>query len=169
MDFSWIRPAALFILGAVVMGLIGAGWYMLYHAKWRGAVDADRSTFKRFMDEVRDDIKKILGRLPRAVTEGHSPLRLNDLGKAVSKEIDARAWADRIIPTVSKKLENHEAFEIQDFCFVYVTKMDYSEEEERAIKKSAYENAISVDQVKRVLAIELRDKLLAIEGLEAPS
>ena len=168
MDFLWLRPAAFVILGAVVMGLLGAGWYMLYHAKWRGAVDADRSTFKKFMDEVRDDIKKILGRLPPAVVEGHSPLRLNDLGKIVSEEIDARAWADRIVPTVSNKLENHEAFEIQDFCFVYVTQMEYSEQENRAIRKSAYENAISVEQVQRVLAIELRDKLLAIEGLEAP-
>ena len=64
-----LPPAALFILGTLVMGLLGAGWYMLYHAKWRGAVDADRSTFKGFMDEVRDDIKKILGRLPRDQTE----------------------------------------------------------------------------------------------------
>ena len=64
-----LPPAALFILGTLVMGLLGAGWSMLYHAKWRGAVDADRSTLKRFMDEVRDDIKKILGRLPRDQTE----------------------------------------------------------------------------------------------------
>ena len=104
-------------------------------------------TLKDFIREVRDDIKKILGRLPPAVTEGQSPLRLNDLGKAVSREIDARAWADRIVPTVARRIEDQEAFEIQDFCFVYVPRMEYSEQEERAIKKSAYENAISVEQV----------------------
>lgn len=163
-----MRPAALFILGAVVMGFLGTGWYMLYHAKWRGAVDADRTSFKEFMKEVRDDIKKILGRLPLAVAEGQSPFRLNDLGKSVSEDIGARAWADRIVPTVADRLKGREAFEIQDFCFAYVSEMEYTEQEKRAIKKSAYENAIEEGQVRRVLAIELRDKLLAAAGLEAP-
>ena len=159
---GWVAPISMLALAG---GLIGVG-------VWIGAVNTNMKNFKdglaELAKEIRDDIKKILGRLPATIAEGQSPLRLNDLGKAVSKEIAARTWADRLIPTVAKRLEGNEAFEIQDFCFLYVTDLEYSEEEARAIKKSAYDNAISVEQVRRVLAIELRDKLLAIADLDAP-
>ncbi len=61
-----------------------------------GKVDADRATFKEFMAKIREDIKKILRRLPPRTVEGASPLRLTELGEQVSKEIGASEWADRI-------------------------------------------------------------------------
>ncbi len=67
------------------------------------------------------------------------------------------------------RTEGWEAYEIQDFCFKYVSdEMERSDAEERAVKKSAYEHGIRDNQVWRVLAIELRDKLLTLTGQEAP-
>ncbi|MYA32664.1 MAG: hypothetical protein F4164_05305 [Gemmatimonadales bacterium] len=155
---GWVAPVS--VLG-IVGALLGAGM-------WIGAVNSDRKSFGEFMNEVRDDIKKILGRLGSAVADGNSPLRLNELGKAISEEINARAWADKHVPIVASRLEGSEAFEIQDFCFAYVTQVEYTDSEERTIRRSAYENAIDAYEVRRVLAFELRDKLLAKAGLEAP-
>jgi len=45
---------------------------------------------------------------------------------------------------------------------------NYSEEELRLIKSLAYQNGISDFDVCRVLGFKLRDKLLEIEGKEAP-
>lgn len=170
MSFSFLMEPVVYLLAfGVVVGAGAILWFLIDHRGWRGRVDADRTAFKNFMAEVRADIKKILGRLPRTVAEQQSPLRLNDLGHAVSEAINAREWADRIIPDVAERLEGSEAFEVEDFCFVYVGHtMEYSEEENRVIKRAAYENGLADEEVKRVLAIELRDKLLTRAGLEAP-
>ena len=57
---------------------------------WVGAVNADRRSFKEFMTEVRDDLNKILARLPPRVFAGESPIELTDLGKNISARSTAR-------------------------------------------------------------------------------
>lgn len=156
---GWVAPVSVLTLAGI---LIGTGM-------WIGAVNSDRTTFKAFMKEVRDDIKTILGRLPSPAETKQSPLRLNDLGRTVSRAINADVWADKILPDVAERLKGSEAFEIEDFCFMYVGHvMEYSEQEKRLIKRVGYENGLTDNDVRRVLAIELRDKLLTSAGLEAP-
>ncbi len=45
------------------------------------------------MNEVRDDIKKILDRLPAKAVASGSPIQLTNLGQSISKQIDAKKIA----------------------------------------------------------------------------
>ena len=61
------------------------------------------------------------------------------------------------------------AYEIQEFSFDYVeNELTPSEDERKAMRRTAYEQGARMEQIRRVLAIELRDKLLERAGLEAP-
>lgn len=61
------------IIGILALGLtvLGGGWALLRRAiraaGWRGEVNADRVSFKEFMQEIRDKIDKIFDRLPPVV------------------------------------------------------------------------------------------------------
>ncbi len=79
------------------------------------------------------------------------------------------AWAIRTAPDLEERIDGLEAFEIQRFCFDHTAKPGtFDDRMTRAIQKSAYERGVREEQVVRVLAIELRDKLLELAGLEAP-
>lgn len=136
---------------------------------WIGSVNTDRTNFKEFMREIKDKIDKIFSRLPPVVATGQSPIRLTDLGKAISKELDASAWANRIADTVQDRVKGKEAYDIQHFSFEYVDNDDkYTDKERSMIRRIAYENGVSEEQVRRVLGIELRDKLLAKMSMDTP-
>ena len=146
---------AYLIIGLAALGAIfGVG-------KWVGAVNADRISFKTFMNEVRKDIKEILQRLPAKVVTGQSPVRLTDLGKRVSECLDApsivRGLASELIDRVAGKPD----YEVQEMCFSYIDE-EYTPppEVETVVRKCAYEHGIERDQVMRVLGVELRDQLL---------
>lgn len=62
-----------------------------------------------------------------------------------------------------------EAYEIQEFSFAYVeNRLTPSEREMKAMQRTAYEQGVRMKQIRRVLAIELRDKLLARMDWQAP-
>ena len=77
------------IIGTIL--LLAAGLFVRSNkashkfGKWQEEVDTDRKAFKDFMKEIRQDIKKILERLPQRTIESTSPLRLTDLGKKISQ------------------------------------------------------------------------------------
>lgn len=125
----------------------------------------------RLTDALREfmrDVKTALVRAPSPVDRSESPIRLTDLGQAISTELNASDWADRTAAVVSVEVEGNEPYEIQDFCFRYVATHEYPNDEQREIRRAAYQHGLPVEQVLRVLAIELRDKLLTIADLEAP-
>lgn len=102
--------------------------------------------------------------IPSVTSE--SPLRLSELGKTLSEEIDAEAWVERIADQLKVSVAGKDAYEIQSFCFDYVENTDqYSDQERRTIHKVAYQRGIMAEEIRRVLAIELRDKLLEHTGL----
>ena len=146
-------------------------------SEWKGKVDSDRTAFRKFMEEVREDIreiradiKKIFERLtPLTATTG-SPLRLTDLGKKVSEEIEAKEWARELAETLADELKNKTPFEIQETCRKYcfdMKRLQPSEERLALCGTSAYENGIELKQVYNVLGLELRDIVLQRFGLAA--
>ncbi len=144
--------------------------------EWKGAVDTDRKSFKEFMKKVRDDLKeirndigKIFVRIGPKVSVGQSPVRLSDLGSSISKEINALEWAEKVASAVQGQVKGLEAYEIQDFSFKYAeNETHYSDQEQRDIRRSAYENGVTDEQVRRVLGIELRDRLLELVSMDPP-
>lgn len=128
---------------------------------WKGGVDSDRETFKGFMNEIRNDIKQILKRLPPDTVRGDSPLQLTDLGKKVAKEIQASDWVKKVALTITSEDAGKHPYEVQEFCLEYVKREKVlSEDMQEKVKTSAFENGIQKEQVLRVLAVELRDQLL---------
>ena len=75
-----------------------------------------------FMKEVRDDIKKILDRLPsRAIASG-SPLQLTELGRTISARIGALSMAEDMAAVVREQVRGKQAYEVQEICFDHVLK-----------------------------------------------
>ena len=142
---------------------------------FKETADADRETFQKAITEDRkrfrtilDDIKKIFHRLGQVETTFQSPLRLTDYGRELLAGIGGEPWATRLATTLRRKVEGMEAYEIHEFCFEYVANdLDPSDDEQVAMRRTAYEKGAEMEQIQRVLAIELRDRLLTMTNQEA--
>ena len=116
------------------------------------------------MKEVRDDIKEILGRLPSPTVTDASPLQLTDCGKSISERLGAVALAQGLAPRLQAQIEGQTPYEIQEKFFDYVRhEYEPPDEVETRIKTCAYDHGIKRGQVLDVLAVELRDMLLAMK------
>ncbi len=110
----------------------------------------------------------LFGKLNIGPLSRQSPLRLNDLGKAISQEVGGVEWARRVVNSLTDWIEGKDAYQIQEYCFEFVEGFAYTDQELSRIRDSAYRNGLPTEQIRRVLAVELRDKLLEMAGLEAP-
>ncbi len=173
---EWITAIA--VIASVIISAItlhrSIGRKISDRSRWEGAVDADRNSFKEFMQEIRKDIRQInrhiflifSGSDPDFI-DGESPLRLTEKGEKVSKELNAATWAEKTAKIV--EIENKEAYNIQEFCFMYaIDDQHYADEELRSIIGYAYNNGITKEKVQSVFGIELRDKVLEIMNLDVP-
>ena len=135
---------------------------------WVGSVSEHKTTVTKFMDEIRDKIDQILVGLSGDVLRGKSPVQLTELGKKVSEDLSAKDWAKRIVPSIRSSVANKEPYEIHDFCYDYVRNtLTLNDEQEAVVRRTAYENGIERFQVLNVLAVELRDSLLAERNEDA--
>ena len=142
-------------------GLIVAIGAILATGIWIGRVNSDRRTCREFMQKMEKDIREIFERLPpRAVIEG-SPLRLSILGDTIAKELNAKGWAAEVARTLAPTIATKTQYQVQEICFWYVEN-ELSVEMVRAVRKKAYEQGLSKDQVLSVLAVVLRDRLLTM-------
>ena len=91
----------------VVLGILG---FVFWFGKWVGAVNTDRTMFGNFVNEIRSDIKKILGRLPQVTVASTSPLRLTKIGEAISEKLEAGNWAKETALSVASKIEGKQPF-----------------------------------------------------------
>ena len=161
---NWINTPAIILVILAVGGLI------FKSGQWIQRVNSDRKSFQAFMDEIRsdikeirDDIKRIFGRLPSTSITGSSPLKLTDIGEAISRKLDAKSWAKETAPELIPALRQKRPYEIQDACFKYV-KETFAPDDEQLVELQAcaYEKGIKLEAVLDVLAVELRDRLLAL-------
>lgn len=174
--------SAVFVALAVIVNYWRSRIYAKHEkdGEWKGTVDTrlakideDISFLRKDFSSIRDDFsdlrKIIFERQGTTRYTSKSPLQLTDEGESVSEEIGALRWIEKILDSLEAKIKGKDAYEIQDFCFEYVEDANrYTDEEQRAIRNSAYKRGIKTGDVRRVLAIELRDKLLEHAGLEAP-
>lgn len=159
---NWIVPIVLVAIAAVT-----AVGKLLY---WMGEVNVDRNGVNGFMKEIRDDIKKILRRLSAPTIKSGSPIQLTELGRSISDDLHARDWVERIAPSLTQRVKGKRPFEIQNFCFDYVKdEFEPNAAQLVQLQESAYDNAIDLDGVLDVFAIELRDKLLELVRVPTPN
>ena len=136
-----------------------------------GTVNSDikslRKSFEDFKDSFKDEvltaIKSHLFDIgwPPSTTDKQSPRTLSDLGKKVSKKLDARNFVKSLAPGLEQRSRGLAEYDIQKLCFEYINnEFQPTPEMEARLKKCAYDNGIGLQDVLAVLVIELRDELL---------
>ncbi len=178
---GWLGPVGIPAAIALLVGVgIWVGKVMERLGNIKETADADRETFQKaitedrtrvrtILDEIRGDIKKMFHSLGQAEAVPQSPLRLTDYGRELLAGIGGEPWAARLATALKDGVQGMEAYEIQEFCFDYVeNKLEPSDDEQAAMRRTAYEKGARMAQVQRVLALELRDRLLRMTGQEAP-
>ena len=99
------------------LGFVGA---LVTIGIWVGRVNSNRAQFKAFMREIGDELKEIRAsiqgifiRLGGPVT-GDSPLRLTDMGDAISESLAIKEFVSRIADEIKDQAEGKQDFEIQE-------------------------------------------------------
>ncbi len=174
--------------GRVIVGLFSAGAILVVAlvggviklCLWIGSTGTDvnnleksagedRSTFKDIAGEIKKDIdiisadiKGILGRLSPLdpLVQKASPLQLTETGKKTSQALKAREWAEELAPGLHDQLKDKEDFEVDAFCQKYVLRKLAPATETRVLRR-AYETGTEEADIRKVLAVVLRDELLS--------
>ena len=183
------------ITSIVSVILVGIGVYLTFRKSRKNALTESKNegvqegTVESFMDATKEQLEKLNKNFSRlnerfsyfsnvvsaelGITlylKSESPIVLTEPGEELAKEVSAKEWVDRVSGTLKEKVKDLDAYGIQDFCFEYVDKDEdqYSDEEQKVIRDSAFKRGISTYYVRQVLAIKLRDRLLEEAGLKAP-
>jgi hypothetical protein len=157
MFWDWMgSPLIVLAAIAVISSLVTIGI-------WVGRVNSDRDSFKEFMKEIRDDIKRIFERLPPVTLSTGSPRRLNELGLKVAKKTKASDWANRLAPQFLERIKGKNPGEIEDYCYQYVLggTLEKSDPLQMSyVLDCSYELGVAKEEVLKVLWVVLRDELL---------
>ena len=114
------------------------------------------------MTEVRDKLDQILLRLPRPEVASSSPINLTDFGKSISQDMGAKEIATRLAPNLREQVREMDPYQTQEHCLEFMTmKHQLPPELDSLVNKVAFERGVKREQVLRVIAIELRDQILA--------
>ena len=155
-------PLNPWLLAGSALALVALIFYI---GRWVGDVNAFKSgTVVGLLKDIRDDIKTLLDRVPPIHIARTSPLRLTELGEAVSKALDGPVWMQTVADELAERIGagDMSPYDIQEFCLSYMREdFDPTHDQGELIKRCAYDNGLSHQQVLEVLAIELRDRLLA--------
>ena len=137
---------------------------------FKGTVGKGIESIENAIKTIQTDIKGILRALPPNAVETESPIRLNDLGRTISTELNIKSWVQARTPSLTSGLKEKSPFEIQAFCYEYVNgpRFDPDSILRPGIQNAAYNHGLKIDQIKEVYAIELRDALLSITGQSPP-
>lgn len=129
---------------------------------WIGSVNSDRKSFKEFMQEVREDIKEILKRMPDPSPVGsNSPIQLTDFGKSISDTISAVDWAKDEASKLIDQANGKEEFEIFELCVSHIDNIfNNNSDFNKSVKENAYKIGTSSENVLKVYEVVLRDQLL---------
>ena len=145
MDWSSPTPYVVLAIAAV-----GALWKL---GEWKGRTDES-------VKNLKTSLATIEGYLLALVQKFAPDATLATTKKKVSESLGASAWARQTAADITP--EGTEAFEIYEFAKGYVEDdSHYSDEFKRQMHRSAYEDNLGLEQIRVVLAIELRDALLA--------
>ena len=136
---------------------------------WIGSVNTDRKNFSGFMTDIRGDIKDIREKISGILLSikspsitSDSPLRLSELGKRVSVNINAEDWAKVKAREIVEKTRDLDVFQIQELSFETALNFEPEEELSKKMRDSAFKEGINLNDVRKVFAVVLRDELLEL-------
>lgn len=148
-----------------------------HSSKWKNNVDDKlkelepvRTGFQSMSDKVEDLWKYFLR---DKVTGPGSPLTLTNLGKEISKCINAKELVKEYLPELIKSIKSDtilSAFDIQDLSVDFATQVLMSlllPGQKDLIKNEAFVRGIALEKILEVMSIEFRDAWLEKKGLDA--
>lgn len=158
---------AILFLGIVI--LLVATWWL---ATWRTRDNADHQALVEFMKEIREKVERIFERLPAATTRTGSPTTLTDLGREIAQEIKVAQWVPQYAREHLSALRGANPYEVQKACpyhartFLenHLSKAKMGDTVD-AMKMSAFQHGVSLEQVQDVAGIALRDEVLTLLNL----
>ena len=157
---------ALAISVAVLLAVTAAAFKF---GNWHGEVNSDRKRFDKLVEEIRKDIKEILGRLPPSSTTSESPIRLTTLGERISENIGAKSWAVKHAQDIVDETKGMHPLEVQELPFKIAREFEPEESLLQKMRDSAFREGINLEGVRNVLAVELKDCLLNRNNLTTSS
>ena len=158
-DGGWLANRVFWAIGVLAVVVIGG---IVKFSRWTGKVDADRASFASFMTEIRDKLDQILLRLPRPEVASASPITLTDFGRSLALDVGAGEVARGLVPSLREPVRGMDPYQLQEYCLEFMADIHRPPPElDSLINKVAYDRGVKREQVLRVIAIELRDQLLA--------
>lgn len=153
--YDWREIVAVLAVLGLVFGV----------GQWVGGVNADRASFKAFMEKIDGKIDRILERMsfPPQSTKSESPVRLTEFGKKLSATAKATDWAAANAPELVSGAMGKEEFEVFDICVDRVqTSFESDADFKRSVRAAAYAHGTDSEQVLKVYQVELRDRVLSL-------
>ncbi len=147
----WSNPLTYTAIVTALGLLVTCGILIFKSGAWKGTVDA-------FMKDTKEALDTLLRRTDPAL-EGNSPVRLTEFGKEISRRIEAEEWAVKLAPGLLNETKGKEAFQIDEFCDVYV-RHRLTSEQNMEIAKVAFSMGTTRESVLAVLRVVLRDALI---------
>lgn len=149
-----------------ILSLLALTWWV---AAWRTRDTADHQTLAKFAQEIQQDIKTILHLLPPRTTQPGSPTTLTDLGKEIAQEIQVAQWVPQYAKDHLSALQGANPYEVQKICPHHAHTFLENRLNEAgmgdkvdAMKMSAFQHGVSLQQVQDVTGIALRDEVLKL-------
>ena len=142
--------------------------------RWESTVDQNQKNFDKFKDKISEDLRKLREefvtfrsrvsealRMRDPLLGEKSPLTLTKLGKKVAKVIKAEEEAEKYLDELRARAGSKEPYDVQETCLEYFeNEYKPSESAHKLIRTCAFNNGLSEIQVRRVIGIIARDKLL---------
>ena len=151
-DTNWLWLLSPIVL--LLIAIVGATWKI---GSWKGGVDKALKALHKAIKRL----EKKIDALPMPAFSPGSPLQLTEFGERISKEIEAKEWAAKLAPTLIERCQGKIEYEIQEICIEYAkSELEPSDNEDIKLKGCAFNNGITVETVRQVLGIELRDEML---------
>jgi len=142
------------------------------HGSLNQLMDNIRQEIREDFRDLRKSIETILHRLPPATTQPGSPTTLTDLGKEIAQEIQVAQWVPQYAKNNLSALRGANPYEVQKICLHHAHVFMENRLNEAgmgdkvdAMKMSAFQHGVSLQQVQDVAGIALRDEVLELLSL----
>ena len=142
-----------------VLALIGAIVAAIY---WVANVERDRKDFRKALEAIQADLKRIFDKIPEPLATGQSPIQLTEHGKDVATRANVYEVAKRLAPGLLDQVKDMEDFQVQEFVVYYINS-ELPDHEEKALAQGAFQVGIGPKDMELLLTIILRNELLDLQ------
>ena len=154
-----------FVAGVIAtVGSVYVIFKMMFNiGAWKGGIENRLEGLEKDVTWIKGYIVQLPRFLPSDAVDSKSPRTLSELGKNISREIDAKKLVKSLVPILAERSKGLEEYDVQKLCYDYVhMEFEPTDEIDRRLKGGAFNNGVSRWTVLEVLAIELRDALLKL-------